>query len=312
MGEVLIKAGALVLIIVLGYGLKRAGFSRLRTLPSCQLVINLTLPGAIVTNFSKISFEAQLLWLVVIGIACNLVMIGVGYLTALHDTKTEKAFWLINYSGYNIGSFAMPYIQGFLGPMGVVSACMFDAGNAILCTGGTYSIAASVAATGEKGGVWPFLKKMFSSIPLDVYVVMLVLAGLQIRLPSLVLRFAETVGGANSFLAMLMLGIGFELHMEKRQAGEGGSGAAAALWNRGGVCRGAVISHSLCPGNPAGAGNHLFFAHFLYLPHLHKAVRRGCGALQHSEFNFDYCEYCNYDNADDCDGDRRLRDGLSS
>ena len=169
MGEVLIKAGALVLIIVLGYGLKRAGFFKVTDFTFLsKVVINLTLPGAIVTNFSKISFEAQLLWLVVIGIACNLVMIGVGYLTALHDTKTEKAFWLINYSGYNIGSFAMPYIQGFLGPMGVVSACMFDAGNAILCTGGTYSIAASVAATGEKGGVWPFLKKMFSSIPLDV------------------------------------------------------------------------------------------------------------------------------------------------
>ena len=97
MGEVLIKAGALVLIIVLGYGLKRAGFFKVTDFTFLsKVVINLTLPGAIVTNFSKISFEAQLLWLVVIGIACNLVMIGVGYLTALHDTKTEKAFWLIN------------------------------------------------------------------------------------------------------------------------------------------------------------------------------------------------------------------------
>lgn len=245
MGEVLIKAGALVLIIVLGYGLKRAGFFKVTDFTFLsKVVINLTLPGAIVTNFSKISFEAQLLWLVVIGVACNLVMIGVGYLTALHDTKIEKAFWLINYSGYNIGSFAMPYIQGFLGPMGVVSACVFDAGNAILCTGGTYSIAASVAATGEKGGLGSFLKKMFSSIPLDVYIVMLVLAGLQIRLPSLVLRFAETVGGANSFLAMLMLGIGFELHMEKGKLGK----VIRALLLRYGIAAGfAAVLYYLTP-----------------------------------------------------------------
>ena len=71
MGEVLIKAGALVLIIVLGYGLKRAGFFKVTDFTFLsKVVINLTLPGAIVTNFSKISFEAQLLWLVVIGIAC--------------------------------------------------------------------------------------------------------------------------------------------------------------------------------------------------------------------------------------------------
>lgn len=58
---------------------------------------------------------------------------------------------------------------------------------------------------------------MFSSIPMDTYLIMLVLSLLHITLPAGVTAFTGIIGQANGFLAMLMIGIGFELRLEKSQ-----------------------------------------------------------------------------------------------
>ena len=47
---------------------------------------------------------------------------------------------MLNFSGYNIGAFTLPFIQNFLGSFGVIAICMFDVGNSISCTGGSYAL----------------------------------------------------------------------------------------------------------------------------------------------------------------------------
>lgn len=215
---VLIKAFTFILIIVLGYVLKHLGFFKPNDFRLIsKIVMNITLPCAVISNFSKLSLEASLLILVVLGLGCNLIMIGIGYFISWRKSSQEKAFNMINLSGYNIGCFTMPYVQSFLGPVGVVATCLFDAGNAFLCTGATYSIASSVVDNGEKTNIKSFLKKTFSSIPMDTYLIMLVFSMLHIKLPEMVLTFTDTVGAANGFLAMLMIGIGFELNLKRSQ-----------------------------------------------------------------------------------------------
>ena len=59
-------------------------------------------------------------------------------------------------------------------------------------------------------------KKLITSVPFITYMVMLVMATFSIPTPSPILTFTEIVGSANSFMAMLMLGVGFELKLEKR------------------------------------------------------------------------------------------------
>lgn len=221
MGAVLTKAGAFLLIIALGYVLKRRGmFTPTHFGVVSGIVLNLTLPCAVVSNFAKLSFEPVYLLIVPFGILLNLVMIGTGYLAARGQGGGEKAFNMINFSGYNIGCFTMPYVQNFLGPVGVVSTCLFDAGNSLLCTGGTYSLASLVLQRGEKPSLRQFLKRMFSSVPLDTYLVMLLLSVLGLKLPVFVTTFTDTVGAANGFLAMLMIGIGFELRLKEGQLGQ--------------------------------------------------------------------------------------------
>lgn len=218
MAAVLTKAVAFVAIIIMGYLLKRAGFFHAKDFYLIsRIVIKITLPAAIVSNFSKITMERSLLSMCVIGILCNLVTIGVGYVMNLSGTKENRAFAMLNMSGYNIGNFTMPFVQSFLSPVGFAATSLFDAGNSVMCTGMTYSLASAVVGGEEKPSVLKMAKNLFTSVPFDTYVLMTVFSILNIRLPQIIISFADTAGGANAFLALLMLGIGFEIRMEKEK-----------------------------------------------------------------------------------------------
>lgn len=215
---ILTKVSAFVFIIVMAFGLRRKGFFREHEFKLISnMVLKITLPCAVISNFSRIGVKTSLLQLIVLGVICNLVTIALGYIFAYRGGRKEQAFNMINCSGYNIGCFTMPYIQSFLGPAGVVATCLFDAGNSLLCTGATYSMAAAVAGTGERSTPSLFLRRMFASVAMDTYIVMVVLSVLSVRLPAIVLSFTDTVGGANAFLAMVMIGMGFEVHLSYRQ-----------------------------------------------------------------------------------------------
>lgn len=218
MAAVLTKAVAFVAIIIMGYLLKRAGFFRANDFYLVsKVVIKITLPAAIISNFSRITMEYSLLAMCGVGILCNLLTVTIGYLICLSKSRETKAFAMLNMSGYNVGNFTMPFVQSFLSPVGFAATSLFDAGNAVMCNGITYTLASIVVGGEERPSLKRMALKLFSSVPFDTYVIMTVLSILNIRLPEAVLSFAETAGGANAFLAMLMLGIGFEIRMEKEK-----------------------------------------------------------------------------------------------
>lgn len=216
MGVVLVKASVFVAIIAMGYLLKRRGFFQKEDFYTLsKIVVKITLPAAIVFNFSKISMDVSLLFLCGLGFLCNVILVVIGYLINAGKGREAKAFGMLNVSGYNIGNFTMPFVQNFLGPVGFAATSLFDAGNAVMCTGLTFAFSSAVLGTGEKTTVSSVVKKLFSSVPFDAYVVMTVLAILNIKLPSFALNFAEVVGNANTFLALLAIGIGFEIRIDR-------------------------------------------------------------------------------------------------
>lgn len=218
MSTVLLKAACFIAIILMGYGLKKGGILRMEDLPVfSKLVVKITLPAAIVYNFSKITMDVSMLVIVALGLFCSALYMAVGYGLFIKEGNNEKAFGLLNASGYNIGCFTMPFVQSFLGASGVAATSLFDTGNAMICTGTSYAVASSVSGKGEVRGIKKMVKQLFSSIPFDCYISMTVLTLLGIRLPGLILQFAETVGNANSFLSLLMIGLGLEIHMSGKQ-----------------------------------------------------------------------------------------------
>ena len=145
---------------------------------------------------------------------------------------------MLNCSGYNIGAFTMPFVQNFLGTFGMVITCLFDMGNAVMCTGGTFALAC--ARTGKtKATVKSIAKTLFSSGPFDAYCVMIIIAAFGIPLPEALTSITGFIGNANGFLAMMMIGMMFEMQFQPQHLKQAGlvlavrligAGALAALF----------------------------------------------------------------------------------
>lgn len=212
--DVLIKAFSFVFVIIIGYLLKQRGvLQRSDIIALSRIMMNITLPAAVITGFVSFKVDHSLLILVLLGLGCNILLMGAGYFIARNSPDDKKAFYMINSPGYNIGCFTLPYVQSFLGPAGIVATCLFDAGNSIICTGGSY-VAAS-HATGRSAGLKSTVKRLFSSVPFDVYMLLLITALCGLHLPSQVMLITSTIGNANPFLAMLIIGMMLEININR-------------------------------------------------------------------------------------------------
>jgi predicted permease len=204
---VLTKALAFVLIIVLGYLLKRTGFFAQKDYKIVsKIMINITLPAAIITAYANFKLNNSLLFLVLLGFICNVIMLLLGFLASRKKDRGSRAYYMLNFPGYNIGALTLPYVQSFLGPFGVIATCMFDTGNAMMCAGGSYAITSSVVGAEKSGGIKGVGKKLLSSTPFVVYTSMLIITLLGMHLPQGVINIASVIGTANAFLAMLSIG----------------------------------------------------------------------------------------------------------
>lgn len=219
MWDILIRAGSFVAIIVFGYVLKKVGFfkeSDFKLLS--KITLNITLPGAIVSAYAGSSISLGMLSIVLLGLGYGAVCMLLGWLSHCRRGRDEQAFAILNTSGVNIGTFTMPFVQSFLGPMGIITAGIFDTGNACVCLGGAYSVAAMVKS-GEGFSAKRLLGALLHSVPFMSYVIMLLINLLGITLPEPVVNFAGIVGGANAFMAMLTIGVGFKISWDKSRIG---------------------------------------------------------------------------------------------
>ncbi|MFA9378435.1 MAG: AEC family transporter [Lachnotalea sp.] len=219
MGSVLTRAMLFIIVIIIGYALKQFGaFKKEDFSIISKIVLNLTLPCAIIVNFSNLVLDKSIISIILIGFICTVILALAGYLLGINKSISEKSFNMINTSGYNIGCFTIPFAQAFLGPAGIVAICLFDSGNSIMATGGTYAVASSLNhEANEKMKISSILIKLLQSPPLVCYMIMLALSLLNISLPQPALDLAQLIGNANAFLAMFMIGIGFDLHLKKYQ-----------------------------------------------------------------------------------------------
>ena len=221
MTEILMKAGSFVAIIILGYVLRRRGFFKEEDFyVLSRIVLKITLPAAIVTNFTGIDMKPSMLLMSLLGLGGGIILTGMAFLISAGKNGEEKAFNIINLTGYNIGNFTMPFAQSFLGPLGVVATSLFDSGNALVCLGGTYSVA--VMAKGDKGkfSIMPIIKTLLLSVPFDAYLLMTVLSLLHLSLPAPMVSFTGIIANGNAFMAMLMLGVGFKMTLDKSRMGK--------------------------------------------------------------------------------------------
>ncbi len=218
MQDIWIRAGCFVAIILLGFFLRLVGVFKegdFRVLSTITLKI--TLPASIVVSFAQMEIDPSMLTITLLGFGGGVIYILVALMLNARN-RENRAFDVLNLPGYNIGLFAMPFVQSFLGPAGVVTTSLFDTGNAFICLGGSYGIASSIKA-GKGFSIGRVLKALLTSVPFLSYIVMIVLNLTGVRMPAVILNFADIIKGANTFMAMLMIGVGFKLTASWKQLG---------------------------------------------------------------------------------------------
>lgn len=219
MQEILVKAACFVAIIILGYLMKKIGVLHEDDfMVLSKIVIRITTPAAIAVSFAGKDIDLSLLSLILLGFGSGVVLILAGWLLNIGKGKQQQAFEMLNLPGYNIGNFSLPFVQGFLGPTGIIVTSLFDTGNAVIALGGAYGAAATVK-NGSGFSVKLIAKKLMTSVPFVCYIILVTLNLTKIAIPSPVVSCLQIIANANAFLAMFMLGVGFKLSGDMKQIG---------------------------------------------------------------------------------------------
>lgn len=212
MFEILQKSLVLILVIVLGYALKKIGlFSQEKDFSTLsKLVLYITLPSAIITNLNGLRFPIYLLFISLFGFLCNWLYILLS--KQFGRDKEEKAFMAINLNGYNIGNFALPFIAYFLEGLPILAISLFDAGNSVMVLGGNYAMAKNFKENDANFDFRSLFESIVKSPTIIVYFVMVTLSLLSLNLPPFVADVAGIIGSANTFLAMFLIGLALEFN----------------------------------------------------------------------------------------------------
>lgn len=238
----LIQPIALLLIILTGYLFKRAGRFKDRDYRILQTAMfDLVLPGAIVYSFATNPHDSSMLWISVFGFVVAFIPPVIIFLTSRKRPVQDRAFTMLNGSGFNVGCFCFPVVQAFLGTAAIVPAAMFDIGNCVMVAAGTNVMTQTLLhiqpgkTLGEQyqghAPTLPYVKPkdrdakrlarkalfrnvfkgFFGSVPFDTYLLMIVLTLADVKIPAVIATLAQPLSNANSFCAMLMVGMLMDL-----------------------------------------------------------------------------------------------------
>jgi malate permease and related proteins len=215
---VLLNSLGLFGIILIGYLTKRLSlFVKADGSMISKIVVNLTLPAAIIVNLRALDVENQLLLLILAGILLNIVMIVIGHFFSKKQEQVEREFLMYSVSGYNIGNFAIPFVQSFM-PQAIPILSFFDIGNSVMLAGGSTVVIEGISGSNEKRpSVKNVMGRLGRSVPFLCYLIMLCLRIFQIDLPAAVFQVVEPIANANTFLSMFMIGLFLELRLPKKE-----------------------------------------------------------------------------------------------
>lgn len=104
---IIVKASSFILVILLAYVLKQKGIlTSEHGRGFSTILMTVTLPCALLVSTRSLNMSAILLIPMGLGIAGNLLLLGIGYLRGRHKEPVAQAQDMIQLVGYNIGTFA--------------------------------------------------------------------------------------------------------------------------------------------------------------------------------------------------------------
>lgn len=206
----ILRCLTLLFLILLGYLLRRAGIlSSADRLSLSRVFMNISMPAVVISSFSVFHYEHSLLALFSLGLLSGFCFAG-GLLFAFRRAPaSERAFAVTNGSSLSIGSFAIPFLQPYLPPFGLLMVILFDTGNSVMAASGCYVLGSRQLGCSQ--GLRASVRLFFSSVPLCTYLAMFALHLLGFHFPAAVYEAASFIGGANPIVAMLIIGLTLNL-----------------------------------------------------------------------------------------------------
>lgn len=207
-----------IFVIAAGYALKRIGLFRPKdAVILSKLVLYITLPAAIIKGFTNVDFSFSLILVFLVSLLTNGLLLTAGAVLSRKCPPLERGLSVLNTNTFNAGNFAIPFLMGIVGPEAFAGMCMFDMASSSTTFGPNLVLAQSVMkkSDGKKTGVLGIVKRLARSPAVMAYLVMLLLCIFKLSLPSFFMNIAIMAGNANSFLAMLCIGILFDLKLPK-------------------------------------------------------------------------------------------------
>ena len=220
MDENFAKVLAFVVFIALGWGLRRLNILKPEAFHAISaLVMCVTLPCVTMTGLNGFKLSADYAVIAAIGFLANVLFLIIAiFLTLGTKNIEERDFRRLNLTGFSVGPFAIPYVQAFLSPASLLTALVFDLGNAFMAAGGTY---AAISGMREKTSpakmIGVVFKKLATSGPIIAFVFMLILCLLSLKLPDAVITCTRIGAAANTFLCMVMIGEALNLSLTFRE-----------------------------------------------------------------------------------------------
>ena len=198
-------------------GRKLGAFRREHTKLLNTIICYLTLPAALVVGFQGVTLTPLLLIGLALGLFTNGLLLLLGLLVSKKKAPYDRAVFVFNTNCFNIGSFAIPFLSGAVSPDGFAAICVFDISVALMCYGVNVAVGNALLGGDGKVRVFAVVKKIFTSPVVITYCILFLLAFLKVSLPAPIMELAGIIGGANSFLAMLSVGILFQVKLQKKQ-----------------------------------------------------------------------------------------------
>lgn len=216
MKEILVQALGFCFIIFLGYLMKRIGLlCKADGGTLSRIIVNITLPAVVIVSLAKIDVTGALFFLLAMGISLNVIAIVAGSLISKKRPNIEAKYQMYSMSGYNIGNFGLPFVQGFF-PLAVPFLLMFDIGNSVMLTGGSTLLIDKFVGENEETSLKKIASSLLKSTPFTVYMLMLMLRIGAVGIPMPALAILQIIANANGFLSMFMIGLYFEIRLPKK------------------------------------------------------------------------------------------------
>ncbi len=211
MFEVWIKTAGVIVIIAIGYLLKKTKF-----LPAdsakllSRLSLNVMLPFVYISNLNGLTISKDLVNALLWGFAIDAVLTAAAFLLAWK--KPKETVFIMQYCvpGFNTTGYALPVLQMFASEYEVASLVLFNIPISLFFFIVTPLLVDVLGAGEEKFSLKAVGHTMIRNVAAMSALLMLLLCLLHIKLPEELITAFRPLANANAAVALLTMGLLFE------------------------------------------------------------------------------------------------------